>query len=267
MLISVKDPNLNVVLTGPAARCLLLLLEASPDIVLQQEFFKRVWEVEGMRVPTNTLYQNISIVRRGLRAVGESDETFIVTIPRKGFQIYEGVRTSLRAEENAADTCTDHCPEAATAAPQSDTPKQVTTKASFGLLRKTMIFNGGKFLAYPGRLRTLLIVALLIIGLSLVKAMPYLHDEPSFFSHYTLHEQESGCNFFSKNDDPDSSGNYQIFKARIKDSGLNCHKYPWVYFPSSKTNPTLSAIVCRQEYTTASPSGCISLYIMGNNSE
>lgn len=84
-LISVSNPELNVVLTTPASRCLLLLLEASPDVVTQQEFFKKVWEDEGMLVPANTLYQNISIVRRGLRAVGETDRILVATVPRKGF--------------------------------------------------------------------------------------------------------------------------------------------------------------------------------------
>lgn len=56
-LISVHNADLNVVLTTPASRCLSLLLEAFPDVVAQQDFFTRVWEEEGMRVPTNTLYQ------------------------------------------------------------------------------------------------------------------------------------------------------------------------------------------------------------------
>ncbi len=51
-LISVHNADLNVVLTTPASRCLSLLLEAFPDVVAQQDFFTRVWEEEGMRVPT-----------------------------------------------------------------------------------------------------------------------------------------------------------------------------------------------------------------------
>ena len=91
-LTSLKNPEVSVILTTPASRCLLLLLEASPDIVLQQDFFKKVWEEEGMLVPANTLYQNISIVRRGLHAVGDTDQKLIATIPRKGCQIDDGVR-------------------------------------------------------------------------------------------------------------------------------------------------------------------------------
>ncbi|EFV5866590.1 transcriptional regulator, partial [Shigella sonnei] len=82
-LISVHNADLNVVLTTPASRCLSLLLEAFPDVVAQQDFFTIVWEEEGMRVPTNTLYQNISIIRRGFRAVGDTTHSLIATVPRE----------------------------------------------------------------------------------------------------------------------------------------------------------------------------------------
>ena len=83
-LISVHNADLNVVLTTPASRCLSLLLEAFPDVVAQQDFFTRVWEEEGMRVPTNTLYQNISIIRRGFRAV--ADFALLVILPTRLLQ-------------------------------------------------------------------------------------------------------------------------------------------------------------------------------------
>ena len=76
-LISLKNPAQSVTLTAPASHCLVLLLEAAPELVSQQVFFKKVWEDEGILVPANTLYQNISIVRRGLRDVGETDNSSI----------------------------------------------------------------------------------------------------------------------------------------------------------------------------------------------
>ncbi|WP_261676460.1 transcriptional regulator [Klebsiella pneumoniae] len=90
-LISLKNPAQSVTLTAPASHCLVLLLEATPELVSQQVFFKKVWEDEGILVPANTLYQNISIVRRGLRDVGETDNSIVVTVPRKGFHINPNV--------------------------------------------------------------------------------------------------------------------------------------------------------------------------------
>lgn len=85
-LISVHDAELNAILTSPASRCLSLLLEAFPDVVAQQDFFSRVWEEEGMRVPVNTLYQNISIIRRGFRTVGETIIRLLQPCREKGLR-------------------------------------------------------------------------------------------------------------------------------------------------------------------------------------
>lgn len=96
-LISVHNADLNVVLTTPASRCLSLLLEAFPDVVAQQDFFTRVWEEEGMRVPTNTLYQNIPLSdadfallvippTRLLQPCREEDSRFIMTLTYKIMQ-------------------------------------------------------------------------------------------------------------------------------------------------------------------------------------
>lgn len=55
-----------------------------------------------MLVPANTLYQNISIIRRGLRTTGETDDTLVATVPRKGFQIEKNVRVT-RVDTDCVD--------------------------------------------------------------------------------------------------------------------------------------------------------------------
>jgi DNA-binding winged helix-turn-helix (wHTH) protein len=56
-----------IILNSPASRCLLLLIERIGSIVTQQEFLDIVWTKCGMQVSTNTFYQNISILRKGLK--------------------------------------------------------------------------------------------------------------------------------------------------------------------------------------------------------
>lgn len=87
-LTSLNDPDKKIILTSPASHFLLILLEAAPNIVSHQELFKKVWEDNGLIVPVNTLYHNISTIRRGLRDAGMPDN-FIMTVSRKGFQIAE----------------------------------------------------------------------------------------------------------------------------------------------------------------------------------
>ncbi|UJL39955.1 winged helix-turn-helix domain-containing protein [Salmonella enterica subsp. enterica serovar Kentucky] len=83
---SLSRPDLNIILTTPASRCLRLLLK-TPLRRLTTNILSKVWEEDGMVVSANTLYQNISIIRRGLRTVGENEDTLIITVPRRGFQI------------------------------------------------------------------------------------------------------------------------------------------------------------------------------------
>jgi len=265
-LISVNNPEMNVTLTTPASRCLLLLLEASPDIVLQQDFFKKVWEEEGMLVPTNTLYQNISIVRRGLRAVGETDRRLISTIPRKGFQIDSSVKITLKSDTETKQSATDVMPnhteeetlllESATAsAALLSLPKPPTAPVLVKAFR-------------PGWCFPMLVICIAFItGIFATWFLWHIDDTPAFFSTYTLAENDTGCYFYVKDDSHDNKSNYQRYKALIKSSGLNCKSYPWIYMPTSKTFPTLAAIICKKKYTIASAPGCITLYFRGVNSD
>jgi DNA-binding winged helix-turn-helix (wHTH) protein len=74
-----KDTKLN----QPTSRCLALLIERRGSIITQEDFMNEVWRKHGMEVTVNTLYQNISILRKTLKRVG-IDENIIITVPKKG---------------------------------------------------------------------------------------------------------------------------------------------------------------------------------------
>ena len=80
-------PELSVILTTPASRCLVLLLESAPEVVNQRDFFTKVWGEDGMLVPANTLYQNISIIRRGLRTTERLTTRWLPRYPEKGSRL------------------------------------------------------------------------------------------------------------------------------------------------------------------------------------
>ena len=83
-----NNPDRVVVLNSPAGRCLLLLIERVGSVVTQQECMAIVWQRRGMLVSPNTYYQNISILRKGLKKAGfETDP--IVTIPRIGLTLVD----------------------------------------------------------------------------------------------------------------------------------------------------------------------------------
>lgn len=73
----------EIVLNIPASRCLQLLLLRPGKVISQQEFFKFAWQNQGQYVTTNTFYQNVSLLRKGLASAGIKGDV-IKTVPKEG---------------------------------------------------------------------------------------------------------------------------------------------------------------------------------------
>lgn len=78
-------PAGRITLHAPASDCLLLLVQHALQPVTQKMLFEQVWEKRGTVVSTNTLYQSIASVRKGLKAAGLNEEA-ILTLPKQGFK-------------------------------------------------------------------------------------------------------------------------------------------------------------------------------------
>jgi DNA-binding winged helix-turn-helix (wHTH) protein len=256
-LASLSKPELSVVLTRPASRCLVLLLEAAHSVVVHQTFFEKVWPDEVVQVPTNTLYQNISIVRRGLRTVGETDKTIVATVSRRGFQIESNVKVvRISAEEyhNTAQVEARHEPQSTTDGPATDTQRIV--KALTRPRRTVCVLRDNK--------SPIIHMAIaFVIGVLVVYASTFIHRDDTIIEAYTLFDTSNGCHFYSREDEIDDNSLFQKNKETITKTGLDCQKYPWVYFPSSSALPALTALACQKPYNDAADSGCVSLYFRG----
>lgn len=253
-LISLKNPALSVTLTAPASHCLVLLLEASPELVSQQTFFKKVWEDEGILVPANTLYQNISIVRRGLRDAGETDNSIVVTVPRKGFHINASVNVEKR-EKIPLDS--ESYADIAITMQDSVAEKEATTQ-SVAVVQTADKKN------IRSKAVTLLIMALsLLAGFFSLHYLWHFNDEKSFFRNYTLVESDRGCHFYTMDDNHANTDKFNSYKSLIFKSGLDCKKYPFVYFSMSQMYPSFIAFICRKSYTEKNSAGCVTLSFRG----
>ncbi|PIJ48300.1 hypothetical protein BL250_17690 [Erwinia sp. OLTSP20] len=73
-------------ISTPASYCLMLLLEKRDQLVSHEELYECAWRRFGMEVTANTLYQNISELRKALKSCG-IQEKIIQTIPRRGFSL------------------------------------------------------------------------------------------------------------------------------------------------------------------------------------
>lgn len=75
---------------GTAARCLILFITHTENIVTHKLLYEAGWENQGKDVTPNTLYQTISELRKQLKKAGIA-QNVIQTYPRKGWGIYEGI--------------------------------------------------------------------------------------------------------------------------------------------------------------------------------
>lgn len=75
-----------IVLNTPVSRLLLTLLENDGAVVPHQEIMRVVWESHGQFVTLNTLYQNVSLLRKNLKRSGLTN-FFIRTHPKTGFSL------------------------------------------------------------------------------------------------------------------------------------------------------------------------------------
>ena len=233
-LASLSRPELTVILTTPASRCLHLLLENAPAVVAQQTFFQKVWEEGGMVVPANTLYQNISIIRRGLRTVGETEDTLITTVPRKGLQIEPGV-----------DILTINKAAAQESEKKASPPRPLPRRH------------------FKRNIAPLWMLASLIVGMVLGYISWQTVPDKNFYDRYALVETAQGCHFFSRNEDISSVSRFESYKTMILKTGMDCQKYPWVYFLSGSHIPGLVALICQRPYKTRGDTGCITLFFRG----
>lgn len=88
------DTNEEVKLNPSATKCLLLILTSEKKIVPHNIFLKKVWEDNGDFVSLNTLYQNISFIRKSLGQL-EPNIKFIVTVPKHGFKLFDEIKVKL----------------------------------------------------------------------------------------------------------------------------------------------------------------------------
>lgn len=95
---SMTLPEQKITLPSSSSRCLKVLLSLRGEVVTIKQFHKLVWEKNKAVVSDNTVYQNISIIRKALTAVG-ADKNIIETHTRRGWCIPESVHVSIEVKQ------------------------------------------------------------------------------------------------------------------------------------------------------------------------
>ena len=270
---SLNDPENVVVLNSPAGRCLLLLITRNGKIVTQQEFMDIVWEKNGMLVSPNTFYQNISILRKGLKKVGLTEDP-VVTIPRVGLTLASGTEISKRSIEKPVTVSHENVnfmDENALAQeqhyqdslpPLTDT---IETRKVTAIPEAQLTDEPDKTvpsaMAVQKKPRYLSLWIMGVVAISLLILIASLnatrHNTRLYFSQYFFLANANGCHIYiaDKNATPDDRIKALSLVEKLKTS---CSNYPWVYITHYFMLPRISVIRCNKEMNE--PNTCISEY-------
>ncbi|MBK4716860.1 MULTISPECIES: winged helix-turn-helix domain-containing protein [Tenebrionibacter/Tenebrionicola group] len=225
-----SDDEAEIKINQPASRCLFLLIQNSGKVIDQQTLIDEVWRKNGMEVTLNTLYQNISILRKALKSIGLSDNV-IITVPKKGIMLHHALKIE-RAESFPLN------PSVAEAS-ASVTPN---------------VASGQRKRAGLGQYKLLSLIALLLTGL--ISGYVYNMVKVKKADNFQYLASSGGCNIYIK-----QSRNKNIAHELKKLSGLlECNRYPYVYL-SFPHNAQSAIIMCSQNLELAGQKLCDTKHI------
>lgn len=270
---NLHEPEKVVVLNSPAGRCLLLLITRNGTIVTQQEFMDIVWEKNGMLVSPNTFYQNISILRKGLKKVGLSEDP-VVTIPRVGLTLASGTEITKRSSEKLVTISHEnahfmdenslvqeqHYQEGLPTLADVDEVERLAaipeTQLTDEPVKKVPSATAAKKKPRCLSLWAMGLVAMIL--LTLIASLNNTRDNTRlYFSQYFFLANASGCHIYiaDKNATPDDRIKSLSLIEKLKTS---CSNYPWVYITHYFMLPRISVIRCNKPMSE--PNTCISEY-------
>lgn len=270
---NLNDPENMVVLNSPAGRCLLLLITRNDTIVTQQEFMDIVWEKNGMMVSPNTFYQNISILRKGLKKVGLTEDP-VVTIPRVGLTLASGTEIKKRsseklivishenahfmdenslAQEQHYQNSLTRLPDSGQSEAQEELPEaQLASEPAETVSPANTLQKNSASLSLWATALVAIILLIVIVSLNIKRDNSHL-----YFSQYFLLANTSGCHIYiaDKNATPDDRIKTLPL---VEKSTISCSSYPWVYVTHYFMLPRISVIRCNKQMSE--PNTCISEY-------
>lgn len=101
-LSSMSAPERKFTLPSSSSRCFSVLLLHHGEVITIKNFHELVWAKNKAIVSDNTIYQNISIIRKALANVG-GDKNIIETHTRRGWCVPQSVHVSIgKTQEKAS---------------------------------------------------------------------------------------------------------------------------------------------------------------------
>lgn len=246
-----QTDNLAINLNAPVSRCLELLIERRYSLVPQQEFYAYVWGDQGAQVPVSTLYQNIALLRKALKAFKDAGEKIVNTVPKQGFSLHADV-TVLEIEGASMEVTLAHSPTITTEIASTETPLDEKTEPLTALPAPKRV--------HTVRIRSqLLFVTGIIFLLGLMILQLVLWGYPSYenyLSKYTKKGTVAECHIYANHEAADMA----IITRSLEDSQIDCTKRAYIYITSFEYGTNTSLLSCDRPLDAATSPECFAFY-------
>ncbi|QCT21104.1 hypothetical protein FEM41_16350 [Jejubacter calystegiae] len=239
LLTNRKSKQQRAVLSPTTTRCLLLLIK-NRELVTQSELFEFVWEENAISATPNNLYQNISLLRRALKSVSDRSNSWVVTVPRRGFRL---------------DRDLDIAPLDLTAAAEPTDIAQKMTATTKAVGEKSRYWK----LKLENRRSLLLYSTLFIIfAITLFILDNTIFPGASLAQNFIFHQEQNGCRIYINKDAQESKTHMNVFAAIRTD----CQHNPYTYITAYPILHSASVLSCTASISSKDPF-CISHVIRG----
>lgn len=254
-------------LLAASSECFLYLLKNHGKLVSKAELMHAGWEQYGLHVSDNTFYQNILVLRKGLKLCGIENEV-IKTITRKGLMIPESVKVSINHESNLiSDESVDFLQpqkERSEVEVKEEVKEEVKVKEREDVREAEVghesLTKFNKKVTW-GNSFILLLVLLSTVGFG----MGIYYTKPdNYLSKYKYIDIINGCRVNL------DAGNFneKEFRDFITEKEINCSNNEELYFTTYKYIPRVSVIECKYNLNEmAGVNDCISYYFLDKNSD
>jgi DNA-binding winged helix-turn-helix (wHTH) protein len=262
-------------LTFPATKCLFVIIKNNPNVVAKEQLLEMVWGERGMIVPLNTLYQNISSIRKALKKLS-GDDAMIVTQPKKGFRFSKNITIKEYSEEVPVlkgITGSKSITNSKDMAASDDIPALDDKQRS--LAKETVVFKNAAVSEYipvskavPVEkphyyakhcliAKLVLLVLLFIILFFIFYWVQTGSEKTNFFTDY-IYRLENKCHIYTNYD-----STHNIKAMALSKNIHDCESYPYVYITNYKYIPSSSSISCDKPIDSKENVHCISLLLHG----
>ncbi|WP_166865746.1 hypothetical protein [Enterobacter sp. Cy-643] len=243
-----------IVLNTPSAIILEVLL-TSKETTPQKKLYESAWRDNGAKTTPNNLYQNISLLRRGLNEIFAEVDEYILTVPRKGFHI----NPTLTVNAVESDDDPAYGIDVPAIPHKQKIPNEINIKnaeRNTNVLSKVIKSIRDKILIF----RPLLLLAIacsLVIAL-LIWAI-HQYQPLNFFSNYILFDKNDRCHIYFH---PDATKDLK--EMVITHINPTCATHSHQYVTTQNGFPTVSVIACKKAMSSnAADNNCDSWFYQG----